>query len=416
MSPDEARRSIEAVWRVESTRLIGGLLRFVRDLDRAEDLAHEALLAALERWPASGIPESPGAWLMTAAKNRGVDEARRRRMEERKETDLRFAAEERSADDPSSSLDDDVGDDALRLILVSCHPILSVEARVALTLRLVAGLSTDEIARAFLTHEPTIAQRIVRAKRTIAEARVPFEVPKGPALTERLPSVLEVIYLIFNEGYTATKGDSWTRQELTEDALRLGRMLAALAPDDAEAHGLIALMEIQASRAKARVDASGAPILLADQDRSRWDRGAIQRGLAALQRAEARAAPLGFYAIQAAIAACHARAKTFEETAWARIVALYDALFAVSPSPVVALNRAVAVGMAFGPEEGLRIVEDLAKEPALRSYPWLHSALGDLLSKVGRSSEARAAFERAAFLSKNTRERELLLARAKKLG
>lgn len=416
MSPDEARRSIEAVWRVESTRLIGGLLRFVRDLDRAEDLAHEALVAALERWPASGIPQNPGAWLMTAAKNRAVDEARKRRMAERKETDLRFAAEERSIDDRPSQLDDDVGDDALRLILVSCHPILSVEARVALTLRLIAGLSTDEIARAFLTQEPTIAQRIVRAKRTIAEARVPFEVPQGPALAERLPSVLEVIYLIFNEGYTATKGDSWTRQELTEDALRLGRMLAALAPDDAEAHGLSALMEIQASRARARTGPNGEPILLADQDRSRWDHGAIQRGLAALQRSEARAAPLGFYAIQAAIAACHARAKTFEETEWARIAALYDALFAVSPSPVVALNRAVAIGMAFGPEEGLCIVEDLAKEPALRSYPWLHSALGDLLSKVGRASEARAAFERAAFLSKNTRERELLLARAKKLG
>ena len=403
-------RAIETVWRVESARLIGGLLRLVGDVALAEDLAQEALVVALERWPADGIPENPGAWLMATARNRALDRLRRQKMLDRKQGDIEAPAP--VAPDLETALDEGVGDDLLRLILVSCHPVLSKDARVALTLRLLGGLTTEEIARAFLVPEATIAQRIVRAKRTLAEARVPFEVPRGADLAERLGSVLEVIYLVFNEGYAATRGDHWTRPDLCEDALRIGRILAELVPGDAEVHGLVALMELQASRLRTRVDAKGEPILLLDQDRSRWDRLLVRRGLAALSRAEALSRPLGPYALQAAIAACHARARTAEETDWQRIVALYDALAEITGSPVVELNRAVAASMAFGPAAGLELVDELAEEPALRAYHLLPSVRGDLLCKLGRFAEARAEFERAASLAQNARERALLLARA----
>ena len=410
-----SKKAIEAVWRIESARLLGGLVRLVRDVGLAEDLAQEALVLALERWPETGIPDNPGAWLMTAAKNRGLDELRRRRLIERKHEALGEDAFEPARAGPADlerALDEDVGDDLLRLVLITCHEVLSTEARVALTLRLVGGLTTEEIARAFLLPEPTIAQRIVRAKRTLAEAKVPFEVPRGAALSARLPSVLEVIYLVFNEGYAATRGEDWMRVELCNDALRLGRMLAALVPDEAEVHGLVALMEIQASRTAARVDARGEPVLLLDQDRSRWDRLLIRRGLAALARAEALTQPLGPYTLQAAIAACHARALVADDTDWPRIVALYDALAALTESPVVELNRAVAVAMAFGPAAGLELVDALGDEPALQNYHLLPSVRGELLTRLGRQEEARREFERAASLTQNARERALLLARA----
>jgi len=410
------RKAIEAVWRIESARLIGGLARMVRDVGLAEDLAQDALVAALERWPSAGIPENPGAWLMAAAKNRAIDQLRRRRMLDRKHRELESqlaAGGAPPAPDLEASLDADVGDDLLRLVLIACHPVLSTDARVALTLRLLGGLATEEIARAFLVPESTIAQRIVRAKRTLTEARVPFEAPRGAELSARLASVLEVIYLIFNEGYAATSGDDWMRPALCEDALRLGRILAELAPQEAEVHGLVALMEIHASRARARVGPSGEPILLLDQDRSRWDGILVRRGLAALARAEALKRPLGPYALQAAIAACHARARTAGETDWVGIVALYDALVELTRSPVVELNRAVAVAMAFGPAAGLELVDGLVKEPALRAYHLLPSVRGDLLARLGRAGEARVEFERAALMANNTRERELLLARAK---
>ena len=414
-----ARKAIEAVWRIESPRLIGGLVRLVRDVGLAEDLAQEALVKALLRWPETGIPDNPGAWLMTAARNEAIDALRRRRMRERKHEGL---ANEAAIAAPSAvpdidvAIDEEVGDDLLRLVLVACHPVLSTEARVALTLRLLGGLTTEEIARAFLVPEPTIAQRIVRAKRTLTEAKVPFEVPRGEELSARLSSVLEVVYLVFNEGYAATRGDRWMRPELCEDALRLGRILAALVPEQAEVHGLVALMELQASRTRARVGATGEPILLFDQDRARWDHLLIQRGLAALARAESLSRPLGPYALQAAIAACHSRARAAAQTDWPRIVALYDALAEITGSPVVELNRAVAVAMAFGPAEGLEIADELVNEPALRDYHLLPAVRGDLLAKLGRATEARAEFERAAQMTRNAREREVLLARAKGCG
>ncbi|HET9620765.1 MAG TPA: RNA polymerase sigma factor [Kofleriaceae bacterium] len=403
------RQAIEAVFRIEAARLIGGLIRIVRDVALAEDLAQEALIAALERWPSDGVPDNPGAWLMTTARHRAVDQLRRRQMRDRKHGEIEATAP--VAVEPAEP--DAVGDDLLRLILIACHPVLSKEARAALTLRLLGGLTTDEIARAFLVPEPTIAQRIVRAKRTLAEAHVPFEVPHGDALAARLPSVLEVIYLIFNEGYTATRGAAWMRSELCADALRLGRILVGVVPEASEAHGLVALMELHASRARARVTPSGEPILLLEQDRARWDHLLIRRGLAALARAEALARPLGPYALQAAISACHARARTADATDWPRIVALYDALAELTQSAVVELNRAVAVAMAFGPAEGLALVDALADEPALRSYHLLPSVRGDLLAKLGRLAEARHEFERAAALTDNTRERDLLRARAR---
>jgi len=388
----------------------------VRDVALAEDLAQEALVTASERWPESGVPDNPGAWLMATAKNRALDELRRRALLRRKHAEIghQIAVESASGrPDLAEALDDEVGDDVLRLMFVACHPVLSPEARVSLTLRLLGGLTTAEIARAFVIPEPTIAQRIVRAKRTITEARVPFELPSPPDRAARLSSVLEVVYLVFNEGYSATAGDDWLRPELCEDALRLGRTLAQLAPNEPEAHALLALMEIQASRTRARVGSSGEPILLLEQDRSRWDPLLIQRGLAALARAEELGGSLGSYALQAAIAACHARARTADETDWVRMVALYDALGQLAPSPIVELNRAVAVGMAFGPAAGLQIVDGLAAEPLLGTYHLLQAVRRDLLVKIGRVDEARAAFERAAFLTRNARERDLLLARAK---
>jgi RNA polymerase sigma factor (sigma-70 family) len=411
----ETQRAIEAVWRIESAKLIAGLTRFVRDVGLAEDLAQEALVAALAEWPKSGVPDKPGAWLMATAKRRATDQFRRRAMLERTHGEIGRGLEARQESvvgDLEAALDDDVGDDLLRLVFISCHPVLSTEARVALTLRLLGGLTTDEIARAFLVPEPTIAQRIVRAKRTLAAARVPFEVPRGEERAARLASVLEVIYLVFNEGYSATDGEDWVRPALCEDALRLGRILAELVPHDDEVHGLVALMEIQASRLRARVDASGAPVLLLDQNRSRWDHVLIGRGFAALARAEAVGGALGPYGLQAAIAACHASAKTPEATDWPRIVALYDALVALVPSPVVELNRAVALSMAFGPAAGLEVVEQLASEPSLATYHLLPSVRGDLLAKLGRTDEAGAEFARAASLTGNARERALLLARA----
>ena len=408
------RKAIETVWRIESARLIGGLVRMVHDVGLAEDLAQEALVTALERWPETGIPDTPGAWLMATAKNRAIDHLRQHKMRERKHEAIEDAAAALplQAPDIEQAIDEDVGDDLLRLILVACHPVLSAEARAALTLRLLGGLTTDEIARAFLVPEATIAQRTVRAKRTLAEARVPFEVPRGVELAARLPSILEVIYLIFNEGYAATRGDDWMRTELCEDALRLGRILASLVPDEAEVHGLVALMELHASRARARISPTGEPILLLEQDRGRWDRLLIERGLTALARAESLAQPLGLYTLQAAIAACHARARTADDTDWKRIVALYDALVEITRSPVVELNRAVAVSMAFGPAAALELVDALMDEPQLRSYHLLPSVRGDLLMKLGRTKDARGEFERAASLAQNTRERDLLLARA----
>jgi RNA polymerase sigma factor (sigma-70 family) len=410
---DVTHAAIDAVWRMESARVIGGLMRLVRDVGLAEDLAQEALLIALERWPETGVPDNPGAWLMATAKNRAIDRLRHRQMQERKQGQIEGEPSAAAPLDLEAAIDENVGDDLLRLLLVACHPVLSPEARVALTLRLLGGLTTEEIARAFLVSEPTIAQRIVRAKRTLSEARVPFEVPRGADLTERLSAVLGVIYLVFNEGYTATRADDWMRPELCNEALRLGRILASLAPDQAEVHGLVALMEIQASRASARVDASGEPILLLDQDRSRWDQLLIRRGLGALERSESLARPLGPYALQAAIAACHARARRAGDTDWLRIVALYDALVELTGSPVVELNRAVAVSMALGPAEGLVLLNELASEPALSSYHLLPSVRADLLVKLGRRPEARSEFERAAFLAKNGRERALLLRRAR---
>jgi RNA polymerase sigma factor (sigma-70 family) len=415
MTATDTHRAIDAVWRIESAKLIAGLTRIVGDVGLAEDLAQDALVAALERWPDSGVPDNPGAWLMATAKHRAIDQLRRRTMLERKHQLLGHeleARQEKGVSDLDEAIDDHVGDDLLRLMFISCHPILSTEAQVALTLRLLGGLTTEEIARAFLVPESTVAQRIVRAKRTLAEAHVPFEVPRGKALEARLSSVLNVIYLIFNEGYSATAGDDWLRPALCDDALRLGRILAELAPQESEVHGLVALMEIQASRSKARVGPSGEPILLLDQNRARWDQLLIRRGLAALQRAEELGGSLGMYGLQAAIAACHARARRNEDTDWARIVALYDRLQRLAPSPVVELNRAVAVAMASGPAAGLAVVDRLTSEPALKEYHLLPSVRGDLLKKLGRFGEARAEFERAASLTRNARERRLLLDRA----
>jgi RNA polymerase sigma-70 factor, ECF subfamily len=407
--------SIDAVWRIESPKLIASLTRIVRDIGLAEDLAQDALVAALEQWPKSGVPENPGAWLMATAKHRAIDHFRRNTLLDRKHEELgrEVAEQEMKVPDLNAALDDNVGDDLLRLVFIACHPVLSTEAQVALTLRLLGGLTTDEIARAFLVPEPTMAQRIVRAKRTLSEKQVPFEVPRGPELAARLSSVLAVIYLIFNEGYAATAGDDWLRPALCDDALRLGRVLAELAPKEPEVHGLVALMELQASRAKARVGSSGEPILLKDQDRAQWDQLLIRRGLAALDRAKQLGIAAGPYVLQAELAACHAKARTPAETDWARIVTLYDALAQLSPSPVIELNRAVAVGMAFGPAAGLELVNALTSDPSLEKYHLLPSVRGDLLTKLRRFDEARLEFERAASLTRNLRERELLLQRAK---
>jgi RNA polymerase sigma factor (sigma-70 family) len=413
----DTHRAIDAVWRIESPRLIAGLARIVRDVGLAEDLAQDALVVALERWPQSGVPDNPGAWLMAIAKNRAIDRLRRNQLLERKHEEIgrEVAVREMTVPDLAAGLDDEVGDDLLRLVFISCHPVLPTEARVALTLRLLGGLTTEEIARAFLVPEATIAQRIVRAKRTLTEKQVPFEVPRRAELAARLSSVLEVIYLIFNEGYAATAGDDWMRPGLCEDALRLGRVLAELAPQEPEVHGLVGLMEIQSSRSRARVGPSGEPVLLLDQNRAQWDQLLIRRGVAALERAERLGSAPGPYAVQGAIAACHARARFPEETDWKRIVELYDQLSDIIPSPVVELNRAVAVGMAFGPAVGLDLVDALTSEPALANYHLLPSVRGDLLSKLGRLEEARAEFERAAMLTRNAPERELLLERAREL-
>jgi RNA polymerase sigma factor (sigma-70 family) len=411
----DTHRAIDAVWRIESARLIAGLTRIVRDVGLAEDLAQDALLAALDQWPESGVPDNPGAWLMTAAKRRAIDMMRRDKLLERKHQEVARdleAQQERAVPELEAAIDDHVGDDLLRLVFISCHPVLSTEARLALTLRLLGGLTTDEIARAFLVPESTIAQRIVRAKRTLSDAHVPFEVPRGAEFEARLTSVLQVIYLVFNEGYSATAGDDWMRPALCEDALRLGRILVGLVPDEAEVHGLVALMEIQASRSRARVGPTGEPILLLDQDRGRWDHLLIRRGLAALERAEQLTGSRGSYTLQAAIAACHARARTGDETDWQRIATLYAELAELMPSPIVELNRAVAVGMAFGPAAGLELVDELASEPSLKNYHLLPSVRGDFLSKLERFDEARAEFERAASLTRNARERDFLLERA----
>lgn len=415
MTATDTHRAIEAVFRIEQAKLIAGLARMVRDVGLAEELAQDALVAALEQWPKSGIPDKPGAWLMATAKHRALDRFRRAKLIDRKHTELgqELAIDgEGATPDIDAVLDDDIGDDLLRLVFTACHPVLGKEAQVALTLRLIAGLRTEEIARAFLVPEPTIAQRIVRAKRTLAEKRIPFEVPRGPDLAARLASVLSVIYLIFNEGYSATAGDDWMRPQLCEEALRLGRILAELAPAEAEVHGLVALMEIQASRFAARTDQHGEPVLLLDQNRARWDQLLIRRGLAALERAQAIGNELGPHVLQAAIAACHARARIAAETDWARIVGLYGELGEIMPSPIVELNRAVALAMLFGPEAGLLIVDALTAEPLLRDYHLLPSVRGDLLAKLGRNEEARVEFERAAALTQNGRERTLLLKRA----
>jgi RNA polymerase sigma factor (sigma-70 family) len=410
----ETHRAIEAVWKIEAARLIAGLTRIVRDVGRAEELAQDALVAALEQWPKSGIPDNPGAWLMATAKHRAIDFFRRNELIDRKHEELgrELTERENTVPDLAAAMDDDIGDDLLRLVFIACHPVLSTDARVALTLRLLGGLTTDEIARAHLVAEATIAQRIVRAKRTLSEAHVPFEVPRGAEFTARLSSVLQVIYLIFNEGYSATAGDDWLRPALCEEALRLGRILSGLVPNEPEAFGLVALMEIQASRSKARVGPSGEPILLLDQDRGKWDRLLISRGLAAIERIEHLGGMRGTYAIQAAIAACHARATTAGDTDWARIARLYSDLSEVAPSPVVELNRAVAVGMASGPAAGLALVDVLLDDPALRGYHLLPSVRGDLLKKLGRLDEARAEFETAASMTRNARERDLLMRRA----
>jgi RNA polymerase sigma factor (sigma-70 family) len=415
----ETHRAIQAVWRIESPRLIAGLARMVRDVGLAEELAQDAFVVALERWPKTGVPDNPGAWLMATAKNRAIDLVRRGKLAERNQDSLGQAmadAHEATLPDLDAALDDPVGDDLLRLMFTASHPVLSGEARVALTLRLLGGLTTEEIAHAFLVPETTVSQRIVRAKRTLAEARVPFEVPRGTEFTARLSSVLQVIYLIFNEGYAATSGDAWLRPALCEDALRLGRVLAGLVPDQPEVHGLVALMEIQASRSAARVGPAGEPIVLLEQNRARWDQLLIHRGLLALRRAEELGGALGPYTLQAAIAAVHARAVTAEGTDWGRIVALYDALTELAPSPIVALNRAVAVAMAFGPAAGLEIVDGLLSEPSLQGYHLLPAVRGDLLARLGRMEEARSEFERGAALTKNGRERGLLLERASRCG
>ena len=415
MTETETHRAIRAVWKIEAARLIAGLARMVRDVGLAEELAQDALVVALEQWPETGVPDSPGAWLMTTAKRRAIDQLRRRQMLQRKHAEIgREMDEEQESPEPAiqAALDDDIGDDLLRLVFISCHPVLSTEARVALTLRLIAGLTTDEIARAFLAAEPTIAQRIARAKRTLGEAGVPFEIPRGADRAARLSSVLEVIYLIFNEGYSATAGDDWMRPQLCDDALRLGRILVGLAPLESEVHALVALMEIQASRAGARTGPSGEPILLLEQNRAVWDSLLFRRGLAAPTEVERLGGSQAPYALQAAIAACHARALTAEETDWARIAGLYDQLATIAPSPVVELNRAVAHGMAFGPDAGLAVVDRLMTEPSLRAYHLLPSVRGDLLMKVGRANEARVEFERAAALTQNARERALLMERA----
>ncbi|MGN6805669.1 MAG: RNA polymerase sigma factor [Trinickia sp.] len=416
-------RAIEAVWRIEAARVVAHAARLVRDIGVAEELAQDALVAALEHWPREGVPDNPGAWLMATVKHRALDKLRLDALHARKHEAIGRdldALEAHITPDFVDGLDaaraDDIGDDLLRLVFTACHPVLSTDARVALTLRLLGGLTTHEIARAFLVSEPTIAQRIVRAKRTLSAAKVPFEVPRADERATRLASVLEVIYLIFNEGYAATAGDDWMRPALCDEALRLGRILAELAKEESEVHGLVALMELQASRLHARTDANGRPVLLADQDRSRWDPLLIRRGLAALERAESLGGTLGPYALQAALAACHARAHSAAETDWAQIVALYDALAQVAPSPVVELNRAVAVGMAFGPEAGFAVVEQLSGEPLLARYHWLPSVRGDLLAKLGRHEAARAEFERAAAMTQNGRERELLLERARQMS
>jgi RNA polymerase sigma factor (sigma-70 family) len=416
-------QAIAAVWRIESAKIVASVARMTRDIGVAEELAQDALVAALEHWPKDGVPDKPGAWLMTTAKRRALDHLRHGKMRGEKLEELGQDLEAQEAlvvpdfvDALDAARQDDIGDDLLRLIFTACHPVLSTEARVALTLKLLGGLTTHEIARAYLVPEPTIAQRIVRAKRTLSEARVPYEVPRGDELKQRLASVLEVVYLVFNEGYTATVGDDWMRPALAQEAIRLGRVLAELAPKEPEVHGLVALMELQASRTAARTDAGGRPILLADQDRGRWDHLLIRRGLAALAKAEALGGTLGVYALQAAIAACHARAPTAEATEWPRIAALYDALAQVAPSPVVELNRAVAVGMAFGPAAGLEIIDRLGEEKALRNYHWLPSVRGDLLAKLGRKDEARAEFLRAAELAGNAREKTFLLERARGLA
>jgi len=419
VTASDSHDAIEAVFRIESARLIAGLARIVRDVGLAEDLAQDALVAALEQWPVSGVPEKPGAWLMATAKHRAIDLLRRKTLLERKHAELgrEIDAERESAvEDLVNALDDDIGDDLLRLVFTACHPVLPPEARVALTLRLLGGLTTDEIARAFLVPEATVAQRIVRAKKALAEKRIPFEVPRGPEREARLASVLEVIYLVFNEGYSATRGDDWVRPALCEEALRLGRIVAELVPNEAEVHGLVALMEIQASRLRARVGPSGEPVLLLDQDRGRWDQLLLRRGLAALERASRLGGVPGRYALQASIAACHGRARTAGETDWTRIAALYEALARRAPSPVVELNRAVAVSMAFGPAAGLALVDALASEPSLKGYHLLPCVRGDLLAKLDRIDEARVELERAASLTRNERERALLLARARALG
>lgn len=419
MTASDTHRAIEAVWRIESFRIVAGLARMVRDFGLAEELAQDALLAALEQWPASGIPDNPGAWLMATAKHRAIDLLRRKQLLERKHEELGREIElqrETAVADYDAALDDDVGDDLLRLVFTACHPVLSPEARVALTLRAIGGLTTGEIARAFLLPESTVAQRIVRAKRTLAEARIPFEAPRENEFPARLSSVLEVIYLIFNEGYSATAGDDWLRPALCEDALRLGRIVAEIMPKEPEVHGLVALMEIQASRSKARVGPHGEPILLLDQNRALWDQLLIRRGLAALERVDKLGGELGPYVLQAAIAACHARAPAAEATDWAHIVSLYNALARIAPSPVVELNRAVAVAMACGPAAGLEIVDALSAEPSLESYHLLPSVRGDFLAKLGRTDEARAEFERAAALTRNARERAMLLDRAAGCG
>ncbi|MFN2603958.1 MAG: RNA polymerase sigma factor [Gemmatimonadaceae bacterium] len=415
MTVAETHSAIDAVWRIESAKLIAGLTRIVRDVGLAEDLAQDALLVALEKWPGTGVPDNPGAWLMATAKHRAIDAMRRDKLLDRKHEELGYELEQKqlAVPDIDAAIDDQVGDDLLSLVFISCHPILSTDSRVALTLRLLGGLTTDEIARAFLVPEPTIAQRIVRAKRTLADAQIPFEVPRGAELDARLASVLEVVYLIFNEGYSATAGGDWMRPALCEDALRLGRILAELSPNEAEVHGLVALMEIQASRLRARTGPSGEPILLLEQDRARWDYLLIGRGLAALARAESLRDSRGPYTLQAAIAACHARARRADQTDWSGIAALYGELARVAPSPVVELNRAVAVGMAYGPSRGLEIVDALGSEPSLKSYHLLPAVRGDLLVKLGRNQEAREEFARAASLTRNTREKEILSARAK---
>jgi RNA polymerase sigma factor (sigma-70 family) len=412
MTGSDIHRTIDAVWRIESAKLIAGLTRIVGDVGIAEELAHDALVIALEQWPESGVPHNPGAWLMATAKHRAIDLLRRRTRLERRQLELIRDLESAEPPDDGLAVDDELGDDLLRLVFIACHPVLSTDARVALTLRLLGGLSTDEIARAFLVPEATVAQRIVRAKRTLAEAHVPFEVPRGPELMARLSAVLEVIYLIFNEGYSATAGSDWMRPALCEDALRLGRILAELAPAEPEVHGLVALMEIQESRARARVGPAGESIVLLEQDRSRWDFLLIRRGLAALERAERLGGALGPYALQAAIAACHARARLASDTDWPRIAALYDALAQMTTSPVVELNRAVAVSMAFGPAAGLELADALMSEPSLKGYYLLPAVRGDFLMKLGRFDEARTELARAASLTRNARERELLLDRA----